>query len=133
MWVPDRDAIKRAVLIALEDGHEHSSREILDSVAEQLRLTKEDIAERHPGLEHQTKFENEVHWVLGDIGEGQRGTNLISKVRAKVYRITDLGRAEFGTDSRGSAAPAHRMQAGIEQVLAEYAAARRTQPYGSSA
>jgi hypothetical protein len=128
MALPSRDAIKPAVLLALKDGQEHSSEEILDSVAGQFGLTEQDLAER-AGIRHQTKFEAEVYWVLGDLGEGQRGNALISLMGENVYRITERGLAEQGSGPDGSA---DRLHAGTERVLAEYADARATQPYGAS-
>jgi hypothetical protein len=89
--LPDRQAIKAALLNHLKDGQVHPSDDIDNALISHFRLTAEDLAEiTKTG---RTKFGNELDWAKVELGHNE---GLIVKTGKKHYQITPKGLAALG-------------------------------------
>jgi restriction system protein len=61
MAVPDFQSLTLPVLREFADGVDHSTKEIRQRVADQLKLTPEDTGELLP-IRAQTRFANRITW-----------------------------------------------------------------------
>jgi restriction system protein len=86
MAVPDYQSFLLPVLLFLQDGQEHSIREIYIPIADQLGLTEEDRQELLPSGQ-QTRYENRIGWAAQHL----KKANLLDKPARATLKITDLG------------------------------------------
>lgn len=86
MAIPDFQSIMRPLLSLLADGRERSVQTIRDTLAQQFRLTEEELEERLPSGRDRT-YRNRVGWALTHL----KGAVVIESPRRGVYRITDRG------------------------------------------
>jgi restriction system protein len=84
--------LMRPVLVALEDGQDHTSGEIRSALVREFSLTDHDLAERNPRSPH-TRFVNHVAWALHHLSRAK----LVERRRPQVYRITQRGRTVLAT------------------------------------
>ncbi len=77
----------RPLLVALEDGHDHSIKAIRANLAARFSLSQVDIQELPPSG-RVTTFQNRVGWATTYLYR----TKLIDRPKRAVYRITDRGR-----------------------------------------
>jgi restriction system protein len=87
MAVPDFQSLTLPVLKEFADGGDHSTKDIRQRVAEQLKLTPEDTSELLPSG-RQTRFANRIAWA--HVYMKQAG--LLASTRRGIYRITSPGR-----------------------------------------
>jgi DNA-binding PadR family transcriptional regulator len=92
MPIPDHEKLKFAVLALLADGVEHSSQEIWERLRVQFNVAPHEDAHK---LENgKTVFHDQIDRALANLqGAPHGGPRLIEKVRKKVYRITENGKA----------------------------------------
>lgn len=86
MPIPAFPSLIHPLLVALEDGEERTVEEIRDTLAEQFRLTEEELEERLPSG-RMKRYVNRVAWALAHL----KGAACIESPRRGAYRITDRG------------------------------------------
>ncbi|QOR45972.1 restriction endonuclease [Trueperella pecoris] len=84
---PTIDQFRPATLGVLADGQERSVAEIVELVAEHMRLSDEVLAELVPS--GQPRYANRINWALSSFAKAA----LVERPRRGHYRITDDGRA----------------------------------------
>jgi MoxR-like ATPase len=84
--IPAFPSLIHPLLVALEDGEERTVEEIRDTLAEQFRLTEEELEERLPSG-RMKRYVNRVAWALAHL----KGAACIESPRRGAYRITDRG------------------------------------------
>jgi len=87
MAVPDFQTLMRPLLVALEDGQDHSIKEIRGDLAKVFSLDQADMDELLPSG-RVTAFHNRVGWAATYLYR----TKLIDRPKRAVYRINDRGR-----------------------------------------
>lgn len=87
MSVPKYDELMKPLLVAVKDGMVYKIKDVAANLAEQLHLTKEDLAEVLPSG-RQTVFKNRVGWAKTYL---KKAGLLDSPARATVV-ITDAGK-----------------------------------------
>ena len=85
--IPDFQTLMRPLLVAVEDGGEHSTRQIREHLAEELALSEDELAERLPSGTAKV-FMNRVGWATLYLHR----CGLLDRPRRSIYRITDRGR-----------------------------------------
>lgn len=86
MAVPDFQSLTLPVLREFADGADHSTKDIRQRVAEQLKLTSKDTSELLPSG-GQTRFANRIAWAHVYMKQG----GLLASTRRGIYRITRRG------------------------------------------
>lgn len=86
MPIPETQPLILPVLRHLADGAERPSVQIKKAIAEQFKLTPEELAQKQRG--NSTTFENHVAWPLAWLNQ----VKAIVKVRKGIYRIADHGK-----------------------------------------
>lgn len=81
------------VLIIAGDGHEHTTTEVGDILAQQFHLTEADLKELLPSGK-QSKFTNRIGWVSTYL----RKTKLLDGTGRGRFRITDRGQQVLSTN-----------------------------------
>lgn len=87
MTIPDFQTIMLPLLKAVADGHEHSWRELFDTLSERFHLSELELAELISSGK-QGVFYNRLGWA----GTYLRQAGLMEATRRSHYRITDRGR-----------------------------------------
>lgn len=87
MTVPDFQTIMLPLLQCFSDGHEHSTQELLDNLANKFSLTEEELNALLPSGK-QTLFYNRVGWARTYLTKA----GLLEMSRRSYYRITERGR-----------------------------------------
>ena len=80
------------VLLLTADGRPHSQLELRESIADQLGLSEEELAERIAS-DYRTAFASRIAWAVQYL----KSATLIQAVRRGVYQITDRGVALLKT------------------------------------
>jgi restriction system protein len=75
------------------DGGERSPRDAADPIAQEFRLTHEDVTATLPSG-RQTRFRNRIAWALNYLKQ----SGLLESPRRGVYRITDRGRSVLNSN-----------------------------------
>lgn len=88
MPIPDYQSLMLPVLLLVGDRKEHALSEVRQRIAESLRLTEEELAERLAS-DTTTVFLNRVGWAVQYL----KSAGVIRAVRRGVYEITDRGLA----------------------------------------
>lgn len=86
MPVPDFQSLMLPLLRFAGDGEEHTTREAIEHLAQEFRLSPEDRAQVLPSG-RQTTFANRTYWAFVYL----RKAGLLELVRRGVYRITQRG------------------------------------------
>ncbi|MBM2832770.1 MAG: mrr restriction system protein [Dehalococcoidia bacterium] len=86
MAIPDYQTIMLPLLKLLEDKQEHSLRQVIDSLADQFKLTPEEQRELLPSG-RQAKFDNRVGWARTYM----KKAGLLESTRRGSFCITDRG------------------------------------------
>ena len=86
MEIPDLQTLMLPLLKLLEDGKEHSLKEILNTLAKQFNLTQEQLDQRLP--KGNKLFSNRVQWARAYLFK----SGLIETPSRATYKITDEGR-----------------------------------------
>lgn len=89
MNIPKVSAIKAALLASLQDGQPHMLRDLVPVLAEQFKLTPEDLAMRHAS--GALKFENLVRWARQHL----KDDGLITAPERGEVQITAQGQAKL--------------------------------------
>lgn len=87
MPIPDYEAIMLPLLRAVEDGREHSSKEVRERVARHFHLSGDELRIRQPS--GMSVFTNRFHWARLYLGKAK----LIETPRRGWYRISPRGKA----------------------------------------
>ena len=87
MAIPDFQTLMRPLLELHADGGEKTQQELRDALAQQFKLTEEDLAERLPSGTART-FVNRVAWASTHMKEA----GLLVKPRRGISTITERGR-----------------------------------------
>ena len=95
MSTPKVQPLLLPVLRAVADGVEHPVEEIRKRVAEELRLTDDELKETHPAS-GQNVYVNRIAFALAHFNMGKA----IAKRREGVYQITERGRAILASGVR---------------------------------
>jgi restriction system protein len=91
MSIPDYQTLFLPVLRMASDGNEHSTADIRDRVATELKLTPEEVMEKLPsGV--QTVFANRIAWSVVYLTKA----GVLERVKRGVFKITDRGRELLG-------------------------------------
>jgi restriction system protein len=93
MPVPDFQTIMLPLLRCFSDGQEHSTQELLNKLAEEFSLTKEELNALLPSGK-QTIFYNRVGWARTYLTKAM----LLEMSRRSYYKITDRGRQILATN-----------------------------------
>lgn len=96
MPIPDYQSLMLPVLRIASDRNEHSLSEIREQIADELKLTEDELAERLAS-DSQTIFANRIAWAVQYL----KSAGALRPVRRGVYAITDRGISLF--DSHPSA------------------------------
>ena len=91
MGIPDYQTLFLPVLRATSDGKEHTTAEIREFVATELKLTPEEIAQKLPSGA-QTVFANRVAWSVVYLSKA----GALERTKRGIFRITDRGRSLLG-------------------------------------
>ncbi|MBN8730219.1 MAG: restriction endonuclease [Acidobacteria bacterium] len=91
MPVPDFQSFFMPVLNRMADGGEHPTTELRESIAADLKLSQEDIAEKLPSGA-QTVFANRVAWACVYLMKA----GALERPKRAVFRITSRGRELLG-------------------------------------
>ncbi len=86
MPIPDYQSLMLPVLRVAEDRKEHTSYEMRQRIAVEVKLSDEELAERLAS-DSQTVFANRVGWAVQYL----KSAAVIRAVRRGVYQITDRG------------------------------------------
>jgi restriction system protein len=86
--IPDYQSLMLPVLKLASDGAEHRISEVVDSLAEQLKLSDSEREELLPSGK-QPVFNNRVHWAKTYLAQAK----LLVGTRRAFFKITDRGRA----------------------------------------
>lgn len=86
MPIPDFEALMLPVLRLTGDGNEHTSTEMRERIAKQLKLSEGELAE-HYASGSQPVFSHRVRWAVQYLKEAAA----LQWVRRGVYKITDRG------------------------------------------
>jgi restriction system protein len=87
MPIPDFQSFFKPLLDFASDGNEHSMREARDQIAEVMRITSEERAEKLPSGT-QSKFDNRVAWAKSYLVQA----GILRPTRRGHFAITDRGR-----------------------------------------
>ncbi len=91
MAIPDYQTLFLPVLRVTSDGKEHSTAEIRDRIAAELKLTPEEVTAKLPsGV--QTMFANRIAWSVVYLTKA----GVLERAKRGVFRITDRGRELLG-------------------------------------
>ncbi len=91
MAIPDYQSFFIPVLRLAADGKEHSTAELRDRIATDLKLTPEDLAQKLPsGV--QTVFTNRVAWSVVYLAKA----GALERIKRGLFRITDRGKELLG-------------------------------------
>ncbi len=88
MAIPDYQSLMLPVLRLASDGAEHRIADVVDSLAEQLKLSDSEREELLPSGK-QPVFNNRVHWAKTYLAQAK----LLVGTRRAFFKITDRGRA----------------------------------------
>jgi restriction system protein len=113
--VPDFQTLMRPLLASLEDGSDHSIKQVREELAREFALSDEDLAEELPSGRAKT-FANRVGWATTYLYR----CGLLERPRRSVYRLTDRGRDVMLTN------PA-RVDLKVLSQFPEFAEFRQTQ------
>src|SRR5205823_9877226 len=86
MPVPDFQSLMLPLLKITEDGNEHSTTEVVETLAKQFGLTENDRNEMLPSGK-QRKFDNRVNWTKTYLQKAL----LLSSTGRSHFRITERG------------------------------------------
>jgi restriction system protein len=93
MAIPDYQSFFHPVLRLTSDGKEHSTAELRDRIAADLKLTPEELTQKLPsGV--QTVFANRVAWSVVYLAKA----GALERIKRGLFRITDRGRELLGLD-----------------------------------
>ena len=87
MAIPDYQSIMLPLLRLADDGNDHSLREAIEGLSNELELTEAERSELLPSGQ-QPKFDNRVHWARSYLTKA----GLLEAPRRGHFRITDRGR-----------------------------------------
>mgnify|MGYP001332178620 CR=1 FL=1 len=87
MAIPDFQALMGPVLDVLSDGKSHGHADLVDTLAERLKLTDEDLSAMLPSG-RQRRFHNRVAWSVVHL---RKAGALVNEARGR-FLITDRGR-----------------------------------------
>ena len=93
MPVPDFQSLMLPILKIASDGQEHTSRELLQTLAKQLRLTDEDRNQLLPSGRQKT-FDNRVAWARVHM----RMAGLLKNTGRGKFKITERGKSVIASD-----------------------------------
>jgi len=85
--IPDYQSLMLPLLRILSDGTEHGSRDLIEKLAAEFKLTDEERKELLPSG-NQLLFDNRVSWAITYL----KKAGLIDSLRRATFAITDLGR-----------------------------------------
>jgi len=85
--IPDYQSIMLPLLRLADDGNDHSLREAIEGLSNELELTEAERSELLPSGQ-QPKFDNRVHWARSYLTKA----GLLEAPRRGHFRITDRGR-----------------------------------------
>jgi len=86
MPIPDYQTIMRPLLNIISDGQIHSTQSAVDQLAQQFKLTDEELNEWLPSKKQRT-FHNRVHWAKAHL----KMAGAIENVSKGIFKITDRG------------------------------------------
>jgi restriction system protein len=86
--IPDFQTLLRPLLVAVEDGEEHSIKSVREQLAREFALTEEELADMLPSGRAKT-YMNRVGWATTYLYR----SGLLERPKRSVYRITDRGRS----------------------------------------
>lgn len=87
MTIPDYQTIMLPVLQFIENGKEHTLREIINGLTDVFKLTEEERKELLPSGK-QSVFDNRVGWAMTYL----KKAGVVETPKRALYRITDRGR-----------------------------------------
>ncbi|MCX2934939.1 restriction endonuclease [Mycobacterium sp. CVI_P3] len=87
MTIPDYQTLLRPVLASLGDGQVHRSRDVIDSIADELNLSPEERAARVPS--GQKRIDNRVAWTITYLNQA----GLIERPGRGLVKISEEGRS----------------------------------------
>jgi restriction system protein len=93
MAIPDYQSLMLPVLKLASDGVEHRISDVVDSLADQLKLSDSEREELLPSGK-QPVFNNRVHWAKTYLAQAK----LLIGTRRAFFKITDRGRATLAED-----------------------------------
>ncbi len=91
MAIPDYQSFFLPVLRLASDGKEHSTAELRERIATELKLSPEEIAQKLPSGA-QTVFANRIAWSVVYLAKA----GALERIKRGVFRITDRGRELLG-------------------------------------
>jgi len=94
MAIPDYQSLMLPVLRLASDGAEHRIADVVDSLAEQLKLSDFEREELLPSGK-QPVFNNRVHWAKTYLAQAK----LLVGTRRAFFKITDRGRAALAENN----------------------------------
>jgi restriction system protein len=86
MAIPDYQTLMLPVLKTAADGSEHRIRDVIESLADEFRLTEDERRQLLPSG-RQTTFDNRVHWARGYLVQAK----LLEATQRGRFKITDRG------------------------------------------
>ena len=103
MAVPKFDALMLPLLKVANDGKEHRLNDVIQPIADKLRLSEADRTEQIPS--GQSRFRNRIYWAKLYLSQAK----LVDSVGPGVFRINDRGR-ELLARNLTSISPTHLME-----------------------
>ena len=86
MTIPDFQSLMLPALAVAADGSEHSTRDVIDTLAQQFRLTDQERRVLLPSG-RQAKFDNRVHWAISHL----KHAGLLDRPKRSYLQITPRG------------------------------------------
>jgi restriction system protein len=86
MGIPDFQTVMLPILKSVNDQQEHATRDVIDALAGEFRLSDEERMELLPSGQQRT-FDNRVHWAISYLKQA----GLLERPRRSVFHITERG------------------------------------------